>query len=108
MALFACAAAAISSVRAPAIPPAAKCCSAAAKMRLAVAGFSVFRRPRGMFARTYSTNWLVYLKYRHMSKDAGPEDRAGPGDPSSLEGAGRAGGQLDGIFRARLFTVQIE
>src|ERR1700674_4694613 len=46
MALFACAAAAISSVRAPAIPWVAKCCSAAARMRRAVAGFSTFLRPR--------------------------------------------------------------
>src|SRR5271156_6027137 len=46
MALFACAATAISSVRAPAIPSAAKCSSAAARMRRANAGFSAFFRPR--------------------------------------------------------------
>src|SRR5215469_14061547 len=49
MALFACAAMAISSVRAPASPCAAKCCSAAARILRAVAGSSTLLRPRAMF-----------------------------------------------------------
>src|ERR1700732_1492254 len=62
MALLAWAARAISSVRAPAIPCAAKCCSAAARMRPAVAGCSTFLRPSFIYHASFVAGHKFVLK----------------------------------------------
>src|ERR1700722_4292601 len=115
MALFARAAVAISSVRAPAKPCSAKWRSAAARIRRAIAGSWTFLRPRGIagwipyrnVAIDYClTVWLVYSAAARVSRDYNPTHKLRLQTKNAASGAkARFFPELHGRVETPLFRV---